>query len=93
MLKMISMREKEIKPDGSPDLQKRMESIRKVNILKKMKDLSLSLSIYIYILKNTKCAYSHLWKNPLLPATLPSMEVRVTLFYPRKDFINSVFIP
>ena len=49
MLKMISMREKEIKPDGSPDLQKRMESIRKVNILKKMKDLSLSLSIYIYI--------------------------------------------
>ena len=76
MLKMISMREKEIKPDGSPDLQKRMESIRKVNIL-----------------KNTKCAYSHLWKNPLLPATLPSMEVRVTLFYPRKDFINSVFIP
>ena len=34
MLKMNSMREKEIKPCGSPDLQKRMKSIRKVNILK-----------------------------------------------------------
>lgn len=44
MLKMISLREKEIKSDGSPDLQKRMESIRKVNILKK-NERSLLFSI------------------------------------------------
>ena len=63
MLKMISMREKEIKPDGSPDLQKRMESIRKVNILKKMKDLSLSLSIYIYLKKHKVCLLSFMEKS------------------------------